>query len=108
MVPKKARTIINLYKNSLEKKIKVEKLILFGSWAKGTQTKESDLDLLVISDNFKKLSDKKRFSLLWDARVHPLTRRIDMDVLGLTSQEFSQASPLTTLGEIKKIGKVII
>ncbi|MBL7159568.1 nucleotidyltransferase domain-containing protein [Candidatus Microgenomates bacterium] len=104
MVSKKAKKIISVYKNSLEKKVKIDKLILFGSWARGKQTKESDLDLLVISPDFNKLSDKKRFSLLWDARNNPLTRKIDMDILGLTPEEFSQASPLTTLGEIKETG----
>ncbi|PIS09049.1 hypothetical protein COT75_03505 [Candidatus Beckwithbacteria bacterium CG10_big_fil_rev_8_21_14_0_10_34_10] len=107
MVAKKARKIISVYKNSLAKKIKIDKLILFGSWVKGKQTKESDLDLLVISSDFKKLSDKKRFSILWDARTNPLTKKIDMDILGLTPQEFAKASPLTTLGEIKETGKVI-
>lgn len=62
---------------------------------------------MVISPDFKKLSNKERFSLLWDARSNPLTRKIDMDILGLTPQEFANASPLTTLGEVKKTGEVV-
>lgn len=108
MVAKKAEKIIRAYKKSLERRIKVNKLILFGSWARGTQTKDSDLDLLVISSDFKKYSARKRFSILWDAREDPLTYKIDMDIIGFTPREFSKASPLTTLGEIKEMGKVIV
>lgn len=104
MVAKKIRKIISLYKDSLEKKISVDKLILFGSWAQGKADEESDIDLIVISSDFKKFSDKERFSILWDAREKPLTRKIDMDILGLTPTEFAKASPLTTLGEIKETG----
>lgn len=104
MVNKKIRKIIALYRESLEKKIRIDRLILFGSWAKRKQTNQSDLDLLVISHDFKKFSDGERFSLLWNARSHPATRKIDMDVLGLTPKEFTRASPLTTLGEIKETG----
>ena len=107
MVTKKIRKIIKVYQNSLAKKIKVDKLILFGSWVKGKQTKESDLDLLVISSDFKEISDKDRFSLLWDARSDKITRKIDMDILGLTPEEFSNASFLTALGEIKKRGIIV-
>ena len=108
MVAKKAKKIIKAYQKSLEKKVKIDRLILFGSWAKCTQTKDSDLDLLVISSDFKGYSDKKRFSILWDARTNPLTKHVDMDILGYTPQEFAQASPLTTLGEIKETGKVMV
>ena len=104
MVSKKARKIVNDYKNSLKRKIKIDKLILFGSWSRGKQAKDSDLDLIVISSDFNKLSDKERFSILWDARTSPSTRKIDMDILGLTPKEFAKASPLTTLGEIKETG----
>lgn len=36
----------------------VEKIILFGSVAKGNSTKESDIDLLIISNNKHKTRDK--------------------------------------------------
>lgn len=82
MVAKKIRKIISLYRDSLGKKISIDKLIF----------------------DFKKFSDKERFSILWDAREESLTRKIDMDILGLTPAEFTKASPLTTLGEIKETG----
>lgn len=107
MVAKKAKKIISIYKESLTNRIRVKKLILFGSWARGEQTKESDIDLVVVSDDFAGLSEKKRFSLLWDARDKALTRKIDMDVLGVTGRELAQASRLTSLGEIRETGVVV-
>lgn len=47
--------IIKAYKKNLEEGgIKVEKMILFGSYAKGTAKPWSDLDLCVVSKQFGK------------------------------------------------------
>ena len=42
------------YQRLLEKGIKVEKIILFGSYAKGSAKEWSDLDLCVVSKDFGK------------------------------------------------------
>ncbi|MCF2138298.1 MAG: nucleotidyltransferase family protein [Candidatus Thorarchaeota archaeon] len=41
------KEIIHLHWTELEKKYKVKKMAIFGSYARGEQNKESDLDILV-------------------------------------------------------------
>ncbi|MEA1883554.1 MAG: nucleotidyltransferase domain-containing protein [Thermotogota bacterium] len=53
-VPESVRKIINDYIRKISKEIKIEKIILFGSHAKGTTHQYSDVDLAVFSNHFKK------------------------------------------------------
>jgi len=52
-IPRSLREIINNYFRKISKDIKIEKVILFGSYTKGTIHQYSDVDLAVFSDNFK-------------------------------------------------------
>ena len=58
--------VINRFKKALEKReIKETKIILFGSWSKGNYHEESDIDLIVLSDDFwKKLLGENRNIIL--------------------------------------------
>lgn len=47
-----------------EENIKIEKVILFGSYAKGTQRRDSDIDLAIISPDFKEEECIKNMTLL--------------------------------------------
>lgn len=104
---KKVKPIIDLYLKELKKVIRPQKVIVFGSYAKGKATPESDLDLVVISQDFADFSPDKRFSLLFQARRHPKTRKIAMDIFGYTPKEYDSASLLTTLGEVKETGVTV-
>ncbi|MCE2928829.1 MAG: nucleotidyltransferase domain-containing protein [Candidatus Caenarcaniphilales bacterium] len=46
--------IINHYLNSLKDQMTINKAILFGSYAKGTATELSDIDLFIISEDLPK------------------------------------------------------
>ncbi len=53
-IPKKVRSEIKNFVNILKAdKLPIERVILFGSYAKGKQRKWSDIDLCVISPKFK-------------------------------------------------------
>lgn len=70
----KPNNLINkFYQKLLEKNIPVEKLILFGSYAKGTQKAWSDLDICVVSKKF----GKDRF----DERVFLQNLALDIEPL---------------------------
>ncbi|MBU1055677.1 MAG: nucleotidyltransferase domain-containing protein [Proteobacteria bacterium] len=75
---KKEIDSINKYKKLLKQKgIKVSKVILFGSHAKGTANLESDLDLAVISsqfgqDNLKEMMLLRKLALEIDSHIEPL------------------------------------
>ena len=93
----------------LVKKLKKtsKKIALFGSAAAGTNTKDSDIDLLILSPSFAKMTTDKRFDLLYTSRTSPLTQNVAMDIFGLTPKEYNQASNLSIVGEIKENGREV-
>jgi len=59
---------VKKFKNALESnKIRVDQLILFGSYAEGTAREDSDIDLVVISSSFSDKSYWERINILTDA-----------------------------------------
>ena len=60
--------IINIIENFIrllkEENIIIEKVILFGSYAKGTYRDDSDIDLAIISPNFKEEDCIENMTLL--------------------------------------------
>ena len=57
------------FKRDLERNIQIEKLVLFGSRARGTFSRYSDFDLLIVSNNFRGVPWYKRpakLYLRWD------------------------------------------
>ncbi|MCL2284207.1 MAG: nucleotidyltransferase domain-containing protein [Fibromonadales bacterium] len=73
------------------KELKPYKVILFGSYAKGTATKDSDLDVLVIldSDEFAKTFDErtKRWDMIYPV-VLETNRKIALDVITYSKAEY--------------------
>jgi len=60
--------IISAFRNALESRgIKVDKLILFGSYATGQYRQDSDIDIVVISRDFQNRSHWERIDILSDA-----------------------------------------
>ncbi len=60
--------IIDRFKNILErKKVRVNKIILFGSYARGNYNEDSDIDLVIISDDFETMNYWERIDFLTDA-----------------------------------------
>jgi predicted nucleotidyltransferase len=51
---KKISDLINKFAVELKKEIPVKKILLFGSYAKGTSDINSDIDLVVVSASFNK------------------------------------------------------
>ncbi|MBI5358113.1 nucleotidyltransferase domain-containing protein [Candidatus Amesbacteria bacterium] len=94
-------------KNYLERlnyRIPLDKAYLYGSWAKGRGTLESDVDLLILSAHFEELSPEDRDRLLYRLSAGiPL----DLHLFGLTPEEYNSASRLTTVGAIRDSGKAI-
>ena len=76
------KSIVRKYIKSLP--LKVDRVILFGSTARGDRLKESDIDLIVISEDFKKMSLPQRFLVLqknWKPRL-------ELEAFGFTPEEF--------------------
>lgn len=102
--------ILNLkrFKIALESNgIKVKKMIVYGSHAQGKAKIYSDVDVVVISNDFKRLNLLRRLevlgSILAKAKI-----MAPIEALGYTETEFSSKEKGTFLGdEIKAKGKAI-
>lgn len=95
--------IIKDYRHILEGMgIKVKKMILYGSYALGSPGEHSDIDLVVISDDFKKLDLWERLTLLGQAGA---MLKKPVEALGYTEEEFSSKGKGTFIGdEVKTKG----
>lgn len=101
---KRVEKIAREFARNLSRSIPVERAVLFGSWAKGTAGKDSDIDLVFISPEFEGVDGLERFRIIGNARDN---YEFAMDYFGLTPEEYKNASPLTTIGEVKETGKVV-
>jgi predicted nucleotidyltransferase len=88
----------------LIERVQPERVVLFGSYAEGTATDESDIDLLVILE-----SDLRR-----DRRQEAISRalrprRVPLDILAYTPAEVQRCleSPTSFVGHILATGKVL-
>lgn len=104
MGKRKIQKIIKIFAERAKKDLKAEKVILFGSYARGQANEYSDIDLVVLSKIFEKIPQEERLDLLY-----PLTKGLFPDVhpFGFTSKEFNKVSAFSTLSEARRVGKVI-
>ncbi len=85
--------------------VKIEKVILFGSWARGEANKKSDIDLIILSSDFEKLKYFKRSGRFYMKWNYP----IDIDIICLTPEEYEvKRKQIGTIGEAAKEGIEII
>ena len=66
---------VNRFIEEIKKQYDVTAIILFGSYAKGTENEDSDIDIAVISDDFDDIYDCMAIlmGMTWDidARIEP-------------------------------------
>ena len=92
--------------SELEKRgFKVTEAYLFGSWARGDWLVDSDVDVVIISPEFRDMPWLKRLELL--AKVEAsLDLPLSIDALPYTPEEV-EASPSAVLRDAKKYWKKI-
>jgi len=65
---KNEKNILDTFKSSLQKRLPIYKIILFGSRARGDSTRYSDMDVVVIVDkNFDKNEEEYISDCAWEA-----------------------------------------
>lgn len=103
-VPKKIIRIVQNYSRRLAKqdKLPIEKVIIFGSYAKGKSYKWSDIDVCIISPKFKDTFEALQF--LWTRR-NKQEAMIGLEPVGFSGKDFREGSSL--IQEIKKSGIAI-
>ena len=82
---------------------RTRKAYLFGSFAKGTQTRKSDLDLMIITD-----TDKRFFDRYDDyEKIQQILTDRSVDMLIYTSEEISNISHRVFIKKILEEGEII-
>ena len=80
IINKEIMSSINKYIEKISQYYKIDAIILFGSYAKGVENEDSDIDIAVISSDFSDLIEDgaKLIGFTWkiDTRIepHPITK----------------------------------
>lgn len=98
-IPKQIQKIIEDYVNNLNQEISVDKVILFGSYAKGTVHEYSDVDLAIFSDYFKNIS---RIDGIQYLLLRAMDYDIDLEPQPFTMDDYKE--PVGIVEEILKTG----
>lgn len=89
-----------------DKGLNISKIILFGSQAKGESTEESDIDILIVSNDFQDKDIFERATLTKDAEIMTIKKfMIPLDIITMTQEEFESETSL--IAEYVKDGEVI-
>jgi predicted nucleotidyltransferase len=93
MVENSVTEIIQYLKNSLfENGLSIDKIAVFGSYKKGNYTDQSDLDLIIITDDFSGKDIFERAEMTMDAEIKTLRKfMIPLDILKMTHEEYDDS-----------------
>jgi predicted nucleotidyltransferase len=102
-IPIKIRNTIEQYLRLLkENNFKIQRVYLFGSYARGDYTEWSDIDLALVSDNFKGIRIKDKDKI----RKITLSVSSSIEVLPFNPNDFNAENPLAK--EIMETGIEIL
>lgn len=102
---RKIKGIIKRFEAELMKlNIRPQKIIIFGSYASGRPREDSDIDIVVISEDFKDLNLRERLEILGLAAGRVFE---PIEALGYTPEEAKNASPVSILSEALTSGIVM-
>jgi|SRR3989338_6459805 len=95
---------ISLYISSIARKFPIKQVVLFGSYAQGKPSEQSDIDLAVFSPKFSDKNHLKDVNFLWseaakiDSRIEPLP---------FSTAEIKNVDSRSFLAEILRSGKTV-
>ncbi|MCK4859896.1 MAG: nucleotidyltransferase domain-containing protein [Candidatus Omnitrophica bacterium] len=103
------KIVVKEYLKNIPRNIKVKGVFLFGGYATGKVSNDSDIDIIVISPNFKNISFIKRLEMLSHTQgAAKITRSVPMDIFGYTPEEFKNIDKESiVMRRAKKEGKMI-
>lgn len=93
MVENTITEIIQYLKRSLfESGLSVDKIAVFGSYKKGNYSDQSDLDLIIITNDFSGKDIFERSEMTMDAEIKTLRKfMVPLDVLKMTHEEYEDS-----------------
>lgn len=98
-IPQEVLSVTTEYVSKLKKQIPVEKVILFGSYARGTYTEDSDIDVAVFSQAFESMSRVDGLTFLL---MQALEYKIDIQPQPYTMKDYTEHAGM--VDEILKTG----
>jgi predicted nucleotidyltransferase len=107
MAQKRAKEVVRFLLNCLkENGLRISKIVIFGSQAKGTATEESDIDIVIISEDFKRKNIFKRAELTKEAEIQTIKKfMVPLDIITLTPEEYENRTSL--MAEYAHEGEVV-
>lgn len=96
--------ITNEVVDFLSRYIKVEKVILYGSYSYGAPQKDSDFDLAIVSEDFERMSVLEKIDLFAKTSIAVDSR---VELIGFSKSDFLNPSQLSLLKVIKDNGRVM-
>jgi predicted nucleotidyltransferase len=107
MVKKSTLNAVAFMKERLQQTgLNVQKIIVFGSQANGKYNGGSDIDIIVISNDFKNKDIFKRARLTKDAEIMTIRKfMIPLDIVTMTPEELADDKSL--LSDYARTGEVI-
>ena len=102
----KLNDIIYAYLAKLKDKVSLDKVILFGSYAKGTATELSDIDVLIISSDLSEDKPKGMNGYYLDTLVGDFDP--SLEVIGINPRKLKNPVEKGFFEEIINTGKVIV
>jgi uncharacterized protein len=100
----KVQKQIDIYLKRVKSAYKPDRVILYGSYAKGQQSPFSDVDMLVISKKFENMDTYDRFSKLYDLGSD---LSLDFNAIGFTPEEVKALTYQTTVKDALLTGREI-
>jgi len=91
----------------VESGIRVSRLILFGSHPRGAANDESDVDVLVISEDFRGKNVFDRAEIICDPERETIHRfQVPLDVITMTPEEFESGTSL--IAQAAREGTIVL
>jgi predicted nucleotidyltransferase len=98
------RAVIKRAVEYLQRKIRIQQVIVFGSHVTGGADKWSDIDLAVVSPDFTQMNQKQIMDLLVEVALAVDT---SLEIRPYTPQDLQEARPTNFLGHILTQGKIV-
>jgi len=89
VVKRKVEKVVDFIAQRLkENGVNVSQIIVFGSHVKGTATTESDIDMIIVSEDFRRKDIFKRVKMIGDAHAAAVRKfLVPLDILLETPEE---------------------
>jgi hypothetical protein len=97
------RAAVNAFVRALRPAVRVQEVILYGSYASGQAREESDIDIAVLSDDFARMSELEVIQVLAHRRIYCDSLLMP---IGYTPAQFNDPDNAMAR-EIARTGRVI-